>query len=156
IAIPGIFLFSEIQAQSQIKTYYDSTGTVLKENYTILNQDSNMVHGSYTMFHENGQVAVEGSFVKGQKDGQFKEFYPDGNIKREMRYKEGLREGEVVIYNPNGKLAQQGVFLNDTLTGNLAVYYPDGDIKSQTAFESGKPQGWVISDYPAVSNNNRS
>src|SRR5690606_5842622 len=136
-----MYFSPELRAQSQVKTYYDSAATIIKEEYFILNQDSTMVDGVYTMFHENVKTAVEGQYTRGKKDGLFKEYYPDGTLKRVMHYNKGLRDGEVVVYNPNGKLAQKGVFQNDTLTGTLAVYYPEGDIKSRTDFEAGKPDG---------------
>src|SRR5690606_17961583 len=94
-------------AQSLVKTYYDSAATLVKEEYYILKDDSSLVDGTYKMFHENGKKAVEGNFENGKKDGLFKEYYPDGILKREMTYQQGLREGEVKVYSPGGKLAQK-------------------------------------------------
>ena len=53
--------------QTPIVTYYDSTQTIVKERYSILNNDSTQVDGPYRMFDKEGRVIIE---IKLSKTGQ--------------------------------------------------------------------------------------
>ena len=113
-----------VKGQNLVRTYYDSLHTVLKEEYQIIGQDSNMIHGPYMKLHDNGTPAVTGQFDKGMKYGEFKEFYADSSILRITTFSEGKRHGAVRAYANNGTLIQTANFQRDTLQGALITYLP--------------------------------
>ena len=111
-----------LQAQTWVRTYYDSLKVNLKEEYQIIGSDSNQVHGRYIKFHENGVPAVTGQFDHGLKYGEFKEFYQDSTLLRVTHFENGKRQGPVTAYASNGTLVQEAFFNQDTLQGSLITY----------------------------------
>lgn len=80
---------------------------------------------------------------EGLKQGIWKEFYANGKLKSESRYKNGELNGYVKNYTPDGKLEEAELFLDDVKQSeeeNQAdfeiryTYYDDGNIKSATTY----------------------
>ena len=110
-------------AQTWIRTYYDSLNTVLKEEYQIIGDDSNNVHGPYIKFYQNGSPAVTGQFEHGTKLGEFHEFYPDSTLLRVTNFENGRKQGPLLAYASNGTLVQEAYFNKDTLQGSLVTSF---------------------------------
>ena len=45
--------------------------------------------GFFKNFHENGQLKKEGNFINGKKEGLYKTYYENGQLEFEGNYKEG-------------------------------------------------------------------
>ena len=95
-----------------------------------------------------------------------KEYYPDGSIKSELRYENGLLEGISRRYDDEGNLREieyhkgkrhgmsrfyygstperihkEIMFEDDTAQGPFREYYPDGALKTEQYRVDGKPEG---------------
>ena len=138
ISTLALWLTNTASAQTKIVTYHDPSRSQIKETYSILGSDSSQVDGPYVKYYPDGAVALKGSFVKGQKVGQFQEFYPNGIKKRLLHFENGLKNGEITVWDKAGNIIQKGQYLNDTLNNTLVVYYDNGQTKSETSFAGGK------------------
>jgi antitoxin component YwqK of YwqJK toxin-antitoxin module len=50
--------------------------------------------GFFKNFHENGQLKKEGNFINGKKEGLYKTYYENGQLEFEGNYKEGELKSE--------------------------------------------------------------
>ena len=69
----------------------------------ILYSVNDISNGEYKIYHENGQIEVEGIHLDEVMDGKSKEYYKNGNIKFEGQYKDGEMHGKWTKYKKNKK-----------------------------------------------------
>ncbi|MCK9421111.1 MAG: hypothetical protein M0Q38_00760 [Bacteroidales bacterium] len=109
-----------------VKRIYDSTGKVEK-----------------SFLFQNGNVIGEG-IVKddGNRDGPWKDFYPDGNLKAEGNYDNGKQIGEWKYYHSNGKIEQTGRFNKQgKLEGSWKWYFDTGQLLREESYHAGLRDG---------------
>lgn len=70
-----------------------------------------------------------------------KEHYPNGKVKKEVRYKNSLKNREEIYYYPNGVLRKKYFYINDSLNGNFFSYDITGAITSKGHYKDGLPVG---------------
>lgn len=105
---------------------YDSTGVVEK-----------------AFLYKNGQVVGEG-IVKddGNRDGAWKDFYPDGSLKSQGNYNNGKQTGEWKFYYPDGKVEQTGKFnKSGKLDGVWKWYFDTGQLQVEENYKAGVKDG---------------
>lgn len=72
-------------------------------------------------YHENGVIKLQQEYCikKGKKvfNGLTTEYYNNGQKKRELSYKMGLKHGVETHFNPIGELTQTDVYENGKLIG---------------------------------------
>jgi len=92
---------------------------------------------------------------KGQKQGVWKWFYDNGNLKLEGTFQNDKKNGFFKSYKPDGNLIVIEKYINDELQldapelRELEVrtdYYPNGQIKATASYNKGKPEG-IRRDY---------
>jgi len=86
-------------------------------------------------------AVVEEDYKSGKIDGAFKEFYPDGRVKREIRYIKGKRNGLYRTFYANGQTEQEGYYREDNLDGLYRSYYESGALHQQKEYRDGKLNG---------------
>lgn len=80
-----------------------------------------------------------------KSDGEYKEFYEDGQVFVEGEYNLGLRSGEWKFYHPNGTEAKTITYKDGQVDGAFEVHRADGTLKAKREFTSGERNGdWVI------------
>ena len=83
--------------------------------------------------------SVEGSqiglMVEGKREKEWKEFYPDGNIKREVAFKNGVQHGLGSSYFSDGKLLMRGNLINGLQVGVWKKFYPNGNVEVKQTFK---------------------
>lgn len=86
----------------------------------------------------------------GKKQGVHKEFYDDGKLKEEKRFKDGVLDGYVKSYDKKGNLTNTEKYTNGKQIknapelANLDVYkefYEDGTLKYEGGYINGQPVG---------------
>ncbi|MGQ3131794.1 MAG: toxin-antitoxin system YwqK family antitoxin [Flavobacteriales bacterium] len=121
----------------------------------------------YTELYENGQVKIKGSTLCGvlvgqvdyfyengnprasltlneneEKNGPFKNYYPNGQLKESGNYKNGKRDGDFTGWYENGTKDVETHFTNDVRTGSYVEYEENGDISFRGNYnEKGKQSG---------------
>ena len=80
------------------------------------------------VFKEGKPIASGIVDDRGLFQNQWKEFYPNGTVKAEGRYRNGKRIGKWHFYFPNGELEQVGTFNNNgEYDGEWIWYHPNGE-----------------------------
>lgn len=86
----------------------------------------------------------------GKKQGVWKEFYEDGKLKEEKKFKDGLVDGYVKSYDKKGNLVNTEKFNNGKQVKNAPElakldvykdYYEDGTVKYEGGYINGMPVG---------------
>lgn len=105
-------------------------------------KDGNIIN-SYT--YENNTRTGEGIVDKGGKNqGDWKLYYPSGELKATGQYIDGMKEGEWVYYFINGKLEQKGNYAANRTQGPWKWWYESGTVLREERFRKGKEDGLMI------------
>ena len=84
------------------RTYYDS-GELESEVFII----NDKMHGDFKLYYENdsklktdsfGQIRVICSYIDGKKNGEYKEYYPNGKLYKNYLYINDKKNGEYKEY----------------------------------------------------------
>ena len=87
---------------------------------------------------------------QGKKQGVFKDFYDDGKLKEEKKYKDDVIDGYVKTYDNKGNLKNTEKFNNGNLVKNAPElakldvfheFYEDGTMKYEGGYINGMPVG---------------
>src|SRR6266542_2309429 len=105
-----LFLFSFFLklsiAQPDIK-YWDDDKKQKKEEQNFYH---GLLHGKYTEWYKNGQIAKTGYYYLGADSSEAKTFYEDGKVKSFENYWRGKKQGHCTYYYKNGQKAQYAVY----------------------------------------------
>jgi len=95
--------------------------------------------------YSEGKVIGEGIIdKKGKKQGDWKEFYFDSKqVKMDGIYVEGKKEGEWKFYYQSGKIEQKGNYKNGKPEGVWKWYYESGNLLREEEFRNGKEEGYI-------------
>jgi len=70
----------------------------------------------------------QGSFKDGKRDGRWRWYHDNGQLKDKLEYKEGKQEGRWVGYHKNGQLEFEGEYKDGKPEGPWVGYHEDGSI----------------------------
>lgn len=105
-------------------------------------KDGNIIN-SYV--YENNTRTGEGIVdKKGKNQGNWKLFYPSGELKATGQYIDGKKEGEWIFYFKSGKIEQKGNYASDLTQGPWKWWYDDGAVLREERFRKGKEDGLMI------------
>ena len=74
-----------------VRTYYDDAKTKLKKEYFI---NAGKKEGIYKSYYKNGQLKYEVNYIDGKKNGIEKSYYIDGQLFKEVNYINDKKEGQ--------------------------------------------------------------
>lgn len=115
---------------------YNEKGDIIKSSNWV----DGVLSGAYKEVDEDGGV-FEGNFINGNYDCIWKGIYPNGKVKVENVWKNGLLM-EIKFYNdPNGNALDKGTLTNGS--GTRKVYNNQGKLIRIETYEAGK----FISEY---------
>jgi hypothetical protein len=117
------------------------------ERYQVLTK-SNVRHGYYKVYHDNGNVALEHTYNHGVLDGAERIYHEDGSLSGNLSLKNGNYEGPFVYYHPEGTVKQKGYYKKDVLGGELCSYYVNGKLKECVTMKNNMEQG-AFREYAA-------
>jgi antitoxin component YwqK of YwqJK toxin-antitoxin module len=92
-------------------------------------------------YKDTGAVMRRYFTVKDKIEGAMLEYYPDGKVKMERNFKEGIQTGQTIAYYPDGKLKERQHYLNGVLEGGDTLFYPNGKSQFIVQFKNGKKDG---------------
>lgn len=88
------------------------------------------------------QKVEEGPYVNSRKEGIWKKFFANGNVKDEITYRMNRPNGVYKVYYDNGKIQEQGEWRNSRNIGDFKRYHPNGKIAQNFQFNAtGKREG---------------
>ena len=79
-------------------------------------------------------------------DGDYLEFYPNGDTMQYMRFKKGVKIGMQIRYNPD-KSVQEVLRVISPTTAQFLIFYPDKKIKMQFTLINNRKEGDEIHYY---------
>lgn len=83
----------------------------------MIAQEGNKKNGSETIFYPNGYIKLDASYKDGVLHGPYTSFYENGNIKEDGQYKDNVKVGEWSYFSENGnllKVTNEGEVKNNT------------------------------------------
>jgi len=92
----------------------------------------------------------------GPLNGVVREFYPNGNIKEEAVYKNGVLNGYLKKYSESGTLLSKAEYQDGDLNGVYKEFYVTGKIKTEIEYVNNKkdgaqkeydPEGTLLSEF---------
>lgn len=121
-----------------IATFYSKEGKTLAK--------SRFIHGKRV--GETLQYDIEGHLTallhfneEGQRSGRHQYFYPDGKLKTEISYKNGVIDGEAVLYYPSGQLKRKLHFTKGKLEGIEQMWNEQGVLITEAEYKNNLPTG---------------
>lgn len=100
--------------------------------------------GTDEIYNENNTNVVEGIVYDINEkpiNGTYKIYYPNGNVKMEVKSKNGKPDGLGRFYDEDGNIVFEGNFKNGLMNGKMLNFYPDGSIHNEINYTNGKPDG---------------
>ena len=99
------------------------------------------------VYNDNGLLLSEGIVDEaGNRNGKWKDLYPDGKIQAEGQYTDNRRSGIWKFYNMSQKLEQTGGYTNGRPDGLWKWYYDSGAILREEEYFQGQRDG-LCSEY---------
>ena len=103
--------------------------------------------GKWKYYFENGKIEITGEYTrKGQKDGEWVWYHPNGNILCIENYVIGLLEGESFTLTIDGDTLERGVYLEGLEDGKW-IYFNDS-VLVEGSYNLGKKSGVWKTYYP--------
>jgi antitoxin component YwqK of YwqJK toxin-antitoxin module len=98
--------------------------------------------------YSEGAIVEEGNFVNSRKEGVWKSYYPNKQLKSEITYKGSRPYGAYILYYENGNIEEEGTWARTKNTGGFKRYHSNGKLAQQFSFsESGKRTGKQVYYY---------
>ena len=97
-------------------------------------------------YNDTGKLRVSANYKNGVLDGEFKAYYPNGNLQGEVIYKNGEMNGEYKEYNENKSIRLSGNYKNNLQDGEWKSYLEDGTLESIINYKAGELHG-LKEDY---------
>ncbi|MEX2141108.1 MAG: hypothetical protein WD894_17715 [Pirellulales bacterium] len=93
------------------------------------------LHGVWRVFDGKGRKASEWEFAHGKPNGKSIWYYPIGKVRREIVYKEGDIDGEVIEWSIDGKVTQKDKYTNGRRLSIQTDWYAPGQKRAE---------GWTL------------
>jgi len=100
--------------------------------------------GNYEEYYSNGQVSLKGINKKGIYEGAVKTYYDSGELKGDLNYEEGKKNALETYYYRNGKIMQKESFVKGKLQGEFISYFENGKIQDSLRYFNDNPVGKSI------------
>lgn len=136
---------SEIMPEGIVRVdYYFNKEKIGSQLYTqsgsLMRTEGKILDGEYKEYYSGGKIKREKMLIDGQNNGSFKTFYPDGTIQSEGYFIGGKMTGGHKIYSANGKLFSERNYIDGVLNGYSREFDENGVLKSQVQYVNGEPR----------------
>lgn len=149
----------ELMSVDVVREYYPSAKVRWEKTY--LGSQPHGVWKEYdtagvvisSLIYNKGVKLGEGVVdVKGIKQGPWKEYYVEGELRGEGDYLDGAKIGKWKFYHPNGKLEQVGKYRKGGKPhGDWIWYYENGSVRREETYINGKEED-VMTEYDTEGN----
>lgn len=97
-------------------------------------------------YNDTGKLRVSANYKNGVLEGEFKAYYPNGNLQGEVNYVNGEMNGDFKEYHENKKIRLSGSYKNSLQEGEWKSYLEDGTLESIINYKDGELHG-IKEDY---------
>jgi len=84
------------------------------------------LHGTWTIMSRTRRKIIEWQFENGVRNGNSTWWYPNGQQRRQVMYKEGEPNGQFLEWNPDGTLATKANFIDGRVLTKKTKWYGPG------------------------------
>ncbi|MGD0711315.1 MAG: toxin-antitoxin system YwqK family antitoxin [Bacteroidales bacterium] len=108
-----------------------------------INYKNDIKHGACTKYYSStGVMHEESNYYYGQKDGEYKNYFINGQINSEGSYKNGRKTGEWITYNKSsGEKKSEGNYVENEKDGVWIYYDMKGTKTSSGSYVHGVKEG---------------
>ncbi len=100
---------------------------------------------SSVIYNDQGVKVSEGIVTEdGRRNGEWKNFFENDNIREKGEYDNNRRTGDWTFYNNEGQIIQTGQYRNGRPEGLWKWYYTDGNILREEEYYQGNRDGKFI------------
>jgi len=97
-----------------------------------------VLHGVYTRYYPDNNLAEKGAFKNGLKKGIWQSWYGDGTEQRESMWKDGEETGAFRLWDQQGQLLEQGYLHKGKRHGKVQAWNKDTHAFADQYFDRGK------------------
>ena len=97
--------------------------------------------GSSVGFHENGQKAIQCSFIDGKYDGQCLEWFDNGQLKTSASYSKGLMLDTFKVFFESGELEKLCTYIDGSKEGSYTEFWKSGIENIKGNYKDGLKSG---------------
>jgi antitoxin component YwqK of YwqJK toxin-antitoxin module len=102
--------------------------------------------GEYKVWFPNGRLSLQTTYVDGKIHGEFTEWYEDGQIAIQTTFVDGKIHGEYKEWYSNedagnNQMWEQKTYVNDKLHGEFKKWYTNGKLAKQIFYVNDKRHG---------------
>ena len=115
----------------------------LREGIIYLKGSDTPYAGKVSALYENGQMKAEVNYKDGKREGLTIGWYKNGQKKSEENYKGGKPDGLVFGWYENGKKKVEGNFKKGKQSGLHVMWYENEQKEFEANFKDGKCEGLV-------------
>ncbi|WP_452223473.1 toxin-antitoxin system YwqK family antitoxin [Lacinutrix chionoecetis] len=127
------------------KTYYWYKSNEIHQSNRDYSGD--ILHGNYTKYYINNQLAEKGQFDFGLKTNQWKSWFENGQVKSIKNYSNGKLNGEFVLYSNKGEVLTSGRYYNNKKSGQWIDYISKDTLNYK--------QGIIVNKKDSTGNNKK-
>lgn len=117
---------------------YESDGTPSAEGIV---DEAGLKQGAWKHFDENGNLRAEGSYSNDLRHGKWVFYYPDGTVEQSGKYSRGNVSGKWKWFYESGELLREEMFLGGREEGLCVEYAPDGEVITRGEYLNGLKHG---------------
>ena len=123
---------------------YNEAGTKIASTF----YEKGLKHGPVTIYSHDGKVKIATEFQNDNQNGSTFEFYPSGNLEREVLVLDDLKEGVEKIYydSMDSLVACSKTFKKGVLEGQWLEWNSEGTLVFAADYVDGKKNG-MLSKY---------
>ena len=135
--LAGLFLF--VQLQSNAQTSVRPINGPRSEKHVT--DELGRRQGSWKYYYPNKEIREEINYVNNLMEGQNTKYFQGGKMQIEANYLGGRKDGEYKRYFLSGQVAVEGEYVYGQRDGKWTDYYEDGQTKSEREYKKGVRDG---------------
>jgi hypothetical protein len=97
--------------------------------------------GECKVWYDNGQLWEQTTYIDDKINGEYKSWFYNGQITKQTTYVDGEKHGVHKEWWDNGKLWRQTTYVDDKVNGEYKRWYYEGNLWKQITYVDGKRQG---------------
>ena len=148
----SILIFNFVYGQEKTTQFYPNSSQI--KSVGLKDSISGYKKGFWEYFYKNGKLESKGSysgtldfFGYQIKEGQWVEFYENGNKKRITNIENEKNNGILEAYYEDGKKKLTANFVNNDLHGAFNSYYKNGQLAVKATFNKDNLSGLYYKFY---------
>ncbi len=123
---------------------YDETTGLLSRRLVF---DKGNLNGLFTSYAPNGKPDLMVNMKDDLREGQRVVFFPSGDTLIIDNHEKGRRTGDFVQFHPNNSIRLSGMLINDQWFGDVLEYHTNGQLNASMKYKADKKDGDFTSYY---------